>query len=164
MLIKTRQGDVVPLILDGGLTRGGVASTVVELTGETGRIVPDDQFTPAIREILADPDRHAEMRKAARAYALTASWDSVFEGVYAAYQRLTPRWNRARPPIESQPARTGSSKPVRRSSANGFSLSLIISQPFPRSTPPSVPAMVTPSSESFADSHARPFGPHARME
>jgi L-threonylcarbamoyladenylate synthase len=32
-------GDVVPLILDGGLTRGGVASTVVELTGETGRIV-----------------------------------------------------------------------------------------------------------------------------
>jgi len=32
-------GDVVPLILDGGLTRGGLASTVVELTGETGRIV-----------------------------------------------------------------------------------------------------------------------------
>jgi glycosyltransferase involved in cell wall biosynthesis len=58
--------------------------------GETGRIAPDDQFAPAIREILADPDRHAEMRKAARAYALTASWDSVFEGVYAAYQRLSP--------------------------------------------------------------------------
>lgn len=32
-------GDVVPLILDGGLTRGGLASTVVELTGETGRIL-----------------------------------------------------------------------------------------------------------------------------
>jgi L-threonylcarbamoyladenylate synthase len=32
-------GDVLPLILDGGLTRGGLASTVVELTGETGRIV-----------------------------------------------------------------------------------------------------------------------------
>jgi L-threonylcarbamoyladenylate synthase len=32
-------GDVVPLILDGGLTRGGVASTVVEFAGETGRIV-----------------------------------------------------------------------------------------------------------------------------
>jgi hypothetical protein len=30
------------------------------------------------------------MRQAARAYALTASWDSVFEGVYAAYERLTP--------------------------------------------------------------------------
>jgi L-threonylcarbamoyladenylate synthase len=32
-------GDVLPLILDGGLTRGGLASTVVELTGNTGRIV-----------------------------------------------------------------------------------------------------------------------------
>ena len=32
-------GDVLPLILDGGLTRGGLASTVVELNGEKGRIV-----------------------------------------------------------------------------------------------------------------------------
>jgi len=32
-------GDQLPLILDGGLTRGGHASTVVELTGETGRIL-----------------------------------------------------------------------------------------------------------------------------
>ena len=32
-------GDVLPLILDGGLTPGAMASTVVELTGETGRIV-----------------------------------------------------------------------------------------------------------------------------
>jgi L-threonylcarbamoyladenylate synthase len=32
-------GDQLPLILDGGLTRGGSSSTVVELTGETGRII-----------------------------------------------------------------------------------------------------------------------------
>jgi tRNA threonylcarbamoyl adenosine modification protein (Sua5/YciO/YrdC/YwlC family) len=32
-------GDVLPLILDGGLTRSGQASTVVELTGESGHIV-----------------------------------------------------------------------------------------------------------------------------
>ncbi len=32
-------GDVLPLIVDGGLTRGGQASTIVELSGETGRIV-----------------------------------------------------------------------------------------------------------------------------
>ncbi len=32
-------GDVLPLILDGGLTRGGLASTVVELNGDKGRIV-----------------------------------------------------------------------------------------------------------------------------
>jgi L-threonylcarbamoyladenylate synthase len=32
-------GDRLPLILDGGLTPGGLASTVIELAGETGRIV-----------------------------------------------------------------------------------------------------------------------------
>ncbi len=32
-------GDSLPLILDGGLTPGGSASTVIELTGECGRIV-----------------------------------------------------------------------------------------------------------------------------
>ncbi|MGH9560519.1 MAG: glycosyltransferase, partial [Terracidiphilus sp.] len=67
---------------------GGPCSIVRD--GETGRIVPDEQFTSAIREILADPARHAAMRQAARAYALTASWDAVFEGVYAAYSRLFP--------------------------------------------------------------------------
>jgi glycosyltransferase involved in cell wall biosynthesis len=58
--------------------------------GETGRIVPDAEFAPAIREILLDPARHAAMRRAARAYAVTASWDAVFEGVYAAYESLFP--------------------------------------------------------------------------
>jgi glycosyltransferase involved in cell wall biosynthesis len=86
-------GNVVLEALASGVpaivTPDGGPCTIVR-DGETGRIVPDDQFTPAIREILADPDRHAVMRQAARAYALTASWDSVFEGVYAAYQRLTP--------------------------------------------------------------------------
>ena len=32
-------GDVLPLILDGGLNRGGPPSTIIEITGETGRIV-----------------------------------------------------------------------------------------------------------------------------
>ena len=86
-------GNVVLEALASGVpaivTPDGGPCTIVR-DGETGRIVPDDQFTPAIRQILADPDRHAVMRQAARAYALTASWDSVFEGVYAAYQRLTP--------------------------------------------------------------------------
>jgi hypothetical protein len=30
------------------------------------------------------------MRHAARAYAVTASWDSVFEGVYAGYEEMKP--------------------------------------------------------------------------
>ena len=32
-------GDVLPLIVDGGLTRSGVASTVVDLSGETAHIL-----------------------------------------------------------------------------------------------------------------------------
>jgi glycosyltransferase involved in cell wall biosynthesis len=56
--------------------------------GETGRIVPDDQFASAISAILADPATHRRMRQAARAYAEKASWDSVFEGVYSGYRDL----------------------------------------------------------------------------
>lgn len=37
-------GDVLPLILDGGLTRGGLASTVVEITGDTCRITRPGQI------------------------------------------------------------------------------------------------------------------------
>jgi phosphatidylinositol alpha 1,6-mannosyltransferase len=58
---------------------------------EIGRIVPDDQFAATIAELIDDPVCLAEMRKAARAYALTASWDSVFEGIYAAYEEIVPR-------------------------------------------------------------------------
>jgi len=56
----------------------------------TGRIVADDEFTEAIAGILGDPKRHQAMRKAARAYALTASWDAVFDGVYAGYETILP--------------------------------------------------------------------------
>ncbi len=86
-------GNVVLEALASGVpaivTPDGGPCTIVR-DGETGRIVSDDQFTSAIAETLADPTLHAAMRQAARAYALTASWDSVFEGVYAAYHRLTP--------------------------------------------------------------------------
>ncbi len=85
-------GNVVLEALASGVpaivTPDGGPCTIVR-DGETGRIVPDDQFISAITGILADPARHAAMRQAARAYALTASWDSVFEGVYVAYQHLT---------------------------------------------------------------------------
>ncbi len=62
---------------------------------ETGRVVGDEEFAAAIAMVLADPARHAAMRAAARAYAETASWDSVFEGVYAAYETILPGWERA---------------------------------------------------------------------
>ena len=59
--------------------------------GETGRIAADDEFAAAAAGILGDPERHAAMREAARAYAVNASWDAVFEGVYAGYEAIPVR-------------------------------------------------------------------------
>ncbi len=84
-------GNVVLEALASGVpaivTPDGGPCTIVR-EGETGRIVGDDEFAAAIAGTLGDPDLHARMREAARAYALTASWDSVFEGVYAKYETI----------------------------------------------------------------------------
>lgn len=65
---------------------GGPRSMLQE--GRTGCIARDLEFAAAIARILQDRDLHKQMRDAARAYALAASWDSVFEKVYAAYEPL----------------------------------------------------------------------------
>ena len=91
-------GNVVLEALASGVpaivTPDGGPCTIVR-DGETGRIVPDDQFSAAISAVLNDPAGHTRMREAARAYALTASWDSVFEGIYSAYEDLVPLISRS---------------------------------------------------------------------
>jgi glycosyltransferase involved in cell wall biosynthesis len=76
------------------VTPDGGPKTIVR-DGETGRIVPDDQFASAIAQVLADPAQLIAMRHAARAYALTAGWESVFDGIYSAYETILPQQQQA---------------------------------------------------------------------
>jgi hypothetical protein len=57
--------------------------------GVTGFIAADEgQMSRHALAIMNDRQMHAAMGAAARAYALTKSWDAVFELVYAAYRRV----------------------------------------------------------------------------
>jgi glycosyltransferase involved in cell wall biosynthesis len=55
--------------------------------GITGFVGANDAaFISAVKRIMSDPELHRQMSRAARDYALSLSWDSVFERVYDAYR------------------------------------------------------------------------------
>ena len=67
---------------------GGPKFTVRD--GENGFVVPDDGFAAAVVSLARDRERLAGFRRAARAYALTCSWDAVFDKVVEAYGPVLP--------------------------------------------------------------------------
>ena len=87
-------GNVVLEALSSGVpaivTPDGGPKTIVR-DGTTGRIATDEDFASAVSSVLSHPETHARMREAARTHALTMSWDSVFEGVYAGYGTLVAK-------------------------------------------------------------------------
>jgi phosphatidylinositol alpha 1,6-mannosyltransferase len=104
-------GNVVLEALASGVPavvtdRGGPQFIVKH--GETGFVAQNaSEFVPYVRHLASDAERLRAMRVAARAGALQASWDSIFEGVYAHYQRelrnCPARGSRKRASIRPQP-------------------------------------------------------------
>ncbi len=88
-------GNVVLEALASGVpsivTPDGGPRTIVK-DGETGFIATDNGFSDAVAKLILDPERHAQMRTAARIYALSASWDAVFKGVYDTYEEVLAKY------------------------------------------------------------------------
>jgi glycosyltransferase involved in cell wall biosynthesis len=81
------------------VTSGGGPKFLVQ-QGVTGHIAASDaDFIDSIEALIHDPAKHASMRTAARQYALSQSWDAVFEDVFRAYATCLPQ------ALTSQPRR-----------------------------------------------------------
>lgn len=81
-------GNVVLEALASGVpaavTTGGGPKFIVQ-HGTTGIVHQADDLPAAIARLLQDPAQLQAMRTSARNYALTCSWDAIFDDVYAGY-------------------------------------------------------------------------------
>lgn len=96
VVLEALASGVPPIVTDSGgpqfIVRPGETGFVARSTGE---------FVSHISYLIERPERLRTMREAAREYALNASWDKIFEGLHAEYERGLR---------ESLVARTGKAK------------------------------------------------------
>lgn len=82
VVLEALTSGVPAVVTDSGGPRFIVRS------GETGFVTRNlQEFAACIRSLVSHPAQRETMRAAARTYAMTASWDAVFESVYAGYER-----------------------------------------------------------------------------
>lgn len=84
-------GNVVLEALASGVpaivTNGGGPRFIVR-HGETGFVAQDTgEFVSYIRRLASEPELLRAMRQAARSWALNLSWDRIFGGLYADYEK-----------------------------------------------------------------------------
>jgi glycosyltransferase involved in cell wall biosynthesis len=87
-------GNVILEALASGVpavvTSGGGPKYLVR-SGVTGFVTAGDAaFIRSVLELMTDQATHERMRRAAREYACSISWDRVFERVYEAYASVIP--------------------------------------------------------------------------
>jgi len=87
VVLEALASGVPAIVTDSGGPRFIVRS------GETGFIAKNlDAFVEHVTRLAARPELLERMRRLARDYALTATWDAVFESVYAQYDQGLRSW------------------------------------------------------------------------
>jgi glycosyltransferase involved in cell wall biosynthesis len=82
VVLEALASGVPALVTDSGGPRFVIRP---EKTGFVARDL--GEFMARIQNLIRQPGQLATMRESARTHAMNASWDAVFESVYAGYER-----------------------------------------------------------------------------
>ena len=82
-VVLEAQASGLPVVISG--TGGPRENMVAGRTGTVCHLEDPDEWSSAIASVLRDPARHAEMRVAARQYALTRTWELAMQPLYRTY-------------------------------------------------------------------------------